>query len=136
MRSLLETRILDGSRNNTLYFGCRSANKDQHHADQWKRYVDEQSLTYRTAFSRDGDEGHRRVYMQNLVEEDSKQVWEAIGKRDGWVHISGSSNKMPTSVRRALAHAAHVEGGLDKHAATAYVNRMEREGRLYEECWS
>ncbi|KZV65277.1 riboflavin synthase domain-like protein [Peniophora sp. CONT] len=136
MRSLLETRIHSGSRNNALYFGCRSADKDQHYADDWQHYVEEQTLTYRTAFSRDGIEGHKRLYVQNLVEEDSKQVWEAIGRRDGWVYISGSSNKMPAAVRRALAHAAHVEGGLDKHAATAYVNRMEREGRLYEECWS
>lgn len=74
---------------NTLYFGCRSATKDQHYADEWSRYVEEQNLTYRTAFSRDGAEGVRRLYVQNLLEEDCKQVWDSIGKREGRVYISG-----------------------------------------------
>lgn len=74
---------------NTLYFGCRSASKDQHYVSEWTRYAVEKSLTYRVAFSRDGPEGTPRVYVQDLVREDSKRIWELLGVRGGWVLISG-----------------------------------------------
>ncbi|KAI0027128.1 riboflavin synthase domain-like protein [Vararia minispora EC-137] len=136
MRAVIQTRVENGIHSNTLYFGCRSATKDQHFADEWRRYVEQQSLIYRVACSRDGPEGVKRTYVQNLIEADSEQVWEIIGKRRGWLYISGSSNKMPAAVREAVAHAVHVAGGMDESAAQAYVAKMELDGRLFEECWS
>lgn len=43
---------------------------------------------------------------------------------------------MPAAVRKSVADAARVCGGMDEEEAKAYVERMEREGRLWEECWS
>lgn len=47
-----------------------------------------------------------------------------------------SSNKMPTGVRAALADIAREEGGMGEEEAHAYIAQIEKEERLFEECWS
>ncbi|KAL1692761.1 hypothetical protein GGG16DRAFT_50760 [Schizophyllum commune] len=136
MRAVIEERVAAGAKDNTLYFGCRSASKDEHYGEEWAAFAKAGHLTYRVARSRDGPEGAARVYVQDLVREDAKRLWELVGQREGRVFISGSSNKMPAAVRSALAYAAETYGGLNADSAKAYVEMMERDGRLVEECWS
>lgn len=47
-----------------------------------------------------------------------------------------SSNKMPAAVKKAIQDAAVSEGCMAETEAKGFVNRLEREGRLFEECWS
>ena len=47
-----------------------------------------------------------------------------------------SSNKMPAAVRAALQQVLVSQGGKTEEDAKDYIVRMEREGRLTEECWS
>lgn len=47
-----------------------------------------------------------------------------------------SANKMPAAVREAIQHALVSEGRMSEEDAKEYVVRMEKEGRLIEECWS
>ncbi|KAI0052732.1 riboflavin synthase domain-like protein [Auriscalpium vulgare] len=136
MRALLEQRILRGAQNNTLYFGCRSADKDQHYRTQWEEYAVRGELTYRVACSRDGPAGAKRIYVQALMEQDAPRLWQLIWEKNACVYISGSSNKMPAGVRRSLEYVARQEGNMGEDEAQAYVANMEREGRLMEECWS
>lgn len=74
---------------NTLYFGCRSAIKDEHYADEWRTYAEERGLAYRVAHSRDVPEGVKRVYVQDLIEEDAHRIWRLIEDEKAWVYISG-----------------------------------------------
>ena len=74
---------------NFLYFGCRSALKDQHYASEWRSYSENQQIHYRAAFSRDGPEGEKRTYVQDLIRQDSEQIWKLVGELKGWVLISG-----------------------------------------------
>jgi sulfite reductase alpha subunit-like flavoprotein len=74
---------------NTLYFGCRSANKDQHYSSEWKNLSVAQKLAYRVACSRDGPEGAKRTYVQDLMREDAETIWQLIGLHGAWVYISG-----------------------------------------------
>ncbi|KAI0655709.1 riboflavin synthase domain-like protein [Cubamyces menziesii] len=136
MRSIIQERIYDGIYENTLYFGCRHALKDHHYGEEWEQYASEGKLTYRVAFSRDGPEGVARTYVQHLIKEDSSRIWDLIETRNAWVYISGSSNKMPAAVRAALQQVLVSEGGKTEEDAKDYIVRMEREGRLTEECWS
>lgn len=46
-----------------------------------------------------------------------------------------SSNKMPLAVREALAFAVTSEGKYTEAQAKKYIQTMETEGRLIEECW-
>lgn len=74
---------------NTLYFGCRSASKDQHYATEWHALADSNALTYRTAFSRDVPEGAPRRYVQDVMHEDARTLWRLLGVERGWLYISG-----------------------------------------------
>ncbi|KAH9477144.1 NADPH-dependent diflavin oxidoreductase 1 [Psilocybe cubensis] len=136
MRSAIEQRVANGCHANTLYFGCRSASKDQHYASEWQDYATKQLLTYRTAFSRDGAEGEPRVYVQDLIRRDSERIWDLVGRHKAWVLVSGSSNKMPAAVKDSIAYAMETHGGLSANEAKEYVRLMVKEGRLIEECWS
>ncbi|KZT67892.1 riboflavin synthase domain-like protein [Daedalea quercina L-15889] len=136
MRAIIEDRTHDGFNRNTLYFGCRSASKDQHYATEWHAYADNGALTYRTAFSRDGPEGTPRRYVQDVMCEDLQALWRVLGVEGGWLFISGSANKMPAGVRQAIRDAAKREAKKTLEEANEFVALLEREGRLIEECWS
>ncbi|KLO17390.1 riboflavin synthase domain-like protein [Schizopora paradoxa] len=149
MRALIGDRVFDGSRENTLYFGCRSATKDSHFAAEWDEIVKAQQLVYRPAFSRDKQTSQEisnetendaantgRTYVQHLIREDSKRIWELVGERGAWVYISGSSNHMPKAVKAAIEASARDAGGLTEDEARNFMKRLVDEGRLYEECWS
>ncbi|KAF8890717.1 riboflavin synthase domain-like protein [Infundibulicybe gibba] len=135
MRALIQQRISNGAQSNTLYFGCRSASKDHHYASEWAS-AESRGLIYRAAFSRDGPEGQKRVYVQDLMVQDAQTIWEIVGKRRGWLYISGSSNKMPEGVKQAIREAAQSHGRMSETEAQEFVAGMVREGRLFEECWS
>ncbi|KAG2137490.1 riboflavin synthase domain-like protein [Suillus clintonianus] len=136
MRAVIQQRIHEGYNNTTLYFGCRSAHKDQHYHSEWESHAEEQKLRYRVACSRDGPEGVKRTYVQDLMQKDAQDIWNMLGQQRGILIISGSSNKMPTAVREAVRSAVERFGGRSNVEAVEYVAAMEREGRLIEECWS
>ncbi|KAJ7086046.1 riboflavin synthase domain-like protein [Mycena belliarum] len=123
------------STDNTLYFGCRSATHDQHYASEWGVHVSAGNLTYRTAFSRDGPEGTKRVYVQDLIKEDAERIWKLL-HAGASILISGSSNKMPVAVKEALRMAVETHGKLEPVAAANFISAMEARGQLIEECWS
>lgn len=108
MRAVIEERIKGGARcmcsfvplldtraqqhifsANVLYFGCRSASKDQHYDTEWCAYADSGSLDYRPAFSRDVPEGEKRTYVQDIIKADAKKIWKLVGEQKAWVLISG-----------------------------------------------
>ncbi|EIN05749.1 riboflavin synthase domain-like protein [Punctularia strigosozonata HHB-11173 SS5] len=138
MRALLEQRITEGAHSNVLYFGCRSAGKDEHYGEEWRTYAEDKKLVYRRACSRDVPDGRKRIYVQDLMvqDEDRKRLWELIDARGAWVYVSGSSNKMPAAVKAALQHVIEVEGGKSSEEARTHVTLMERTGQYTEECWS
>lgn len=78
-----------GAKDNTLYFGHRASGKDAHYSREWTALVESGHLTYRVAASRDGPEGTRRVYVQDLVRQDAKRVWRLVHEGGAWVYISG-----------------------------------------------
>ncbi|KAG1816741.1 flavoprotein-like protein [Suillus subaureus] len=100
----------------TLYFGCRSAHKDQHYHSEWEFHAEKRNLRYHDV---------KRTYMQDLMK-DAQYIWTMLG----------SSNKMPTAVREVVRGAAEMFGGRSNAEAVEYVAAMEREERLTEECWN
>ncbi|KAL7411696.1 hypothetical protein BDY24DRAFT_395753 [Mrakia frigida] len=135
LRACVEHRIFEGATDTTLYFGCRSLSKDFLFREDWERIGKEQEgrFALRVAASRDQED---KIYVQHLIKEDSKSVYEKIVTRKGHVFISGSSNAMPRAVKAALSFCLISEGGMTEGEAKAYLEGMEVEGRLSEECWS
>lgn len=117
---------------NTLYFGCRSSTKDEHYGTEWRTLSSNHHLSYRVAFSRDGPEGVKRTYVQDLIRQDAERIWKLL-EAGAWVYISGSSNKMPVGVKDAIGYVAESRGG---HSSKKYIDDLIRQGRLLEECWS
>ncbi|KAJ6577333.1 riboflavin synthase domain-like protein [Mycena capillaripes] len=135
MRAVIQERLHLHASDNTLYFGCRSAPKDQHYGSEWTSYASAGDLVYRAAFSRDGPEGTKRTYVQDLLQEDAERIWRLL-QAGASVFISGSSNKMPAAVKSALCFAAETCGKLSPAATAEFISAMEAKGQLIEECWS
>jgi len=72
-----------------LYFGCRHASKDQHYSSEFQSYTESKNMSYRVAWSRDGPEGVKRTYVQDLIAEDGQTIWDVVGVDGGCVYISG-----------------------------------------------
>ncbi|KAB5591608.1 hypothetical protein CTheo_4956 [Ceratobasidium theobromae] len=132
MRAMIEERIARGMTNNALYFGCRSASADYHFRLEWEAYQDKNALTHRLAASRDQD---KKVYVQDMISRDSRQIKEWLVDQEGALYISGSSNQMPTGVRRAVIECLRDECGWTEEESTNYIDRMETDERWCEECW-
>lgn len=132
MRAMVEERIIKGATNNVLYFGCRSAGSDYHFRSEWEAYQEKGVLVHRLAASRDQD---HKVYVQDLILSDSGKIKEWLVDQKGTVYISGSSNQMPNSVRKAVVACLRNECGWSEEESADYVNKMEAEERWCEECW-
>ncbi|KAF8678754.1 Anamorsin -like protein 2 [Rhizoctonia solani] len=166
MRAMIEERVAKGATGNTLYFGCRSAFADHHFHEDWEAYQKRGVLVYRLAASRDQvgqallhspsallttSKKERKIYVQELITNDSKEVKERLVDRKGSLYISGyddflefkyagscyrsSSNQMPSGVRKAVIASLRDECGWTDDESASYVDRMEMEGRWCEECW-
>jgi sulfite reductase alpha subunit-like flavoprotein len=88
-RAVVEARVHLGMKNNTLYFGHRASGKDEHYAWEWISLAESGYLTYRVTASRDGPEGTPRVYVQDLLRQDAKRIWQLVHDKGAWVYISG-----------------------------------------------
>jgi sulfite reductase alpha subunit-like flavoprotein len=93
-RAVLEARVHLGMRDNTLYFGHRASGKDEHYSREWATLAEAGNLTYRVAASRDGPEGTPRVYVQDLIRQDAKRIWQLVHDRGAWVYISGYASPL------------------------------------------
>ncbi|KDQ16442.1 hypothetical protein BOTBODRAFT_107008 [Botryobasidium botryosum FD-172 SS1] len=137
MRAFIQDRIHRGARANLLYFGCRSLEADCHYKDDWDAHIEKGELTCRIAASRDQVRiTASKVYVQDLIREDSKTIWEWIVHKGAHFYISGSASKMPTAVRLAVEFVLRKEGGWSEDEAGMYVKNMETAGRWAEECWT
>ncbi|KAG8996376.1 NAPDH-dependent diflavin reductase [Tulasnella sp. JGI-2019a] len=133
LRAMAEERARDGAKENTLYFGCRSISADCHYHQDWKALEEKGTLRCRIAASRDQE---RKIYVQNLLDEDSHIIANLLALNGGYVYICGSSNQMPKAVRKAIVGALATQDGWDEDRCVKYVQSMEDEGRWSEECWS
>lgn len=77
----------------------------------------------------------QKVYVQDLVRQQSARVYEALGRHNGLVYICGSSGKMPQAIREALIEAFQSHGEMAREDAEAYLAQMEKSGRYKQETW-
>ncbi|KAJ4986378.1 NADPH-dependent diflavin oxidoreductase 1 [Stagonosporopsis vannaccii] len=123
----------DAARKDILFFGCRNAESDFFFQSEWKSLVDGGApLHVFAAFSRDQ---RQKVYVQDLVRQQSLLVYEAIVNKNGIVYICGSSGKMPQAVREALIEGFQEHGRLSREDAEAYLVSLEKTGRYRQETW-
>jgi sulfite reductase alpha subunit-like flavoprotein len=116
-----------------LFFGCRNAESDYFFKDEWKTLTDSGvPLQVFTAFSRDQ---RQKIYVQDLIRQQSALVYNAIANENGIIYICGSSGKMPQAVREALIEGFQGHGKLSREDAEAYLVALEKNGRYRQETW-
>lgn len=77
----------------------------------------------------------QKVYVQDLVRQQSALIHDLLANKDGIVYICGSSGKMPQAIREALIEAFQQHGNLNREAAEASLVAMEKSGRYRQETW-
>ncbi|KAF2477411.1 NADPH dependent diflavin oxidoreductase-like protein 1 [Lindgomyces ingoldianus] len=126
-------RSFDDAPKDILFFGCRNAQADFFFKDDWEALKTEGvPLDVLSAFSRDQ---RRKVYVQDLVRQNSAVVYDTLANKEGVVYICGSSGKMPQAVREALIEVFQSHGSLSREEAEAYLVGMEKCGRYKQETW-
>ncbi|KAF9216713.1 NADPH-dependent diflavin oxidoreductase 1 [Podila verticillata] len=134
MRSFLHHRIYaQGATKNVLFFGCRKRAMDYHYREEWEQLEREGTLRVFAACSRDQDE---KVYVQHLIEAQGELVWKYLHEEKGLILLSGSSNRMPADVTRALQRVIAAHGNMSIEQANDYLTKVEKEGRFQQECWA
>ncbi|KAH6150254.1 NADPH-dependent diflavin oxidoreductase 1 [Parastagonospora nodorum] len=140
MRSLIYQRMMwreelgiEKPERDLLFFGCRNQEADYFFKEEWEGLRGEKKpLDVFVAFSRDQ---RQKVYVQDLVREQSASVYDALANKNGIVYICGSSGKMPQAVREALIEVFGNHGELSREDAEKYLVGMEKEGRYKQETW-
>ncbi|KAJ4355758.1 NAPDH-dependent diflavin reductase [Didymosphaeria variabile] len=123
----------NGEPKDMLFFGCRNAESDYYFKDEWAQLQKEGvPLDVFAAFSRDQ---RQKVYVQDLVRQQSARIYQALAKSDGIVYICGSSGRMPQAIREALIEAFQSHGSMEREDAEAYLVKMEKSGRYKQETW-
>src|SRR5436853_7658183 len=102
---------------NYLIFGCRNCEKDYYYKEEWKQYVDNNQLKKLfVAFSRDQVTNlfrfihpteiqictcyyyinetiicykDKKVYVQDIIKENSQLFWNVIHEHEGYIYLSG-----------------------------------------------
>ena len=117
-----------------LYFGCKKRDLDYIYRNEIEEFQKEGDISHlRLAFSR---EQAQKVYVQNLLEEDSKLVWNMIEKEGAYVYVCGGT-KMGIDVSSTLRRIAIKFGGLkDEESAKKYLSNLQSAGRFVQELWA
>lgn len=115
-----------------LFFGCRKRNSDFFFGDEWVELKSKMNLQMFVAFSREQKE---KVYVQDVIKQQSELVFRLLHKEQGMVYVCGSSGKMPQGVRGSLVEVFRQNGDMDQRAAEGYLQEMEKQGRYKQETW-
>ncbi|KAI9772685.1 MAG: NAPDH-dependent diflavin reductase [Geoglossum simile] len=119
-------------RQNVLFFGCRNHDADYFFQGEWEELKQKGHLDVFTAFSRDQKQ---KIYVQDLVREQSSIIYHLLYKLPGIIYICGSSGQMPRAVRETLVEVFQEEGAMSRETAEAHLIKMEKEGRYKQETW-
>lgn len=115
-----------------LFYGCRNQEADFFYRGEWEFLKEKMPLQVFTAFSRDQK---IKVYVQDILKEQSELVHRLLCLQNGLVYVCGSSGKMPQAVRAALVDVFRSCGDMDNDTAEHYLQVMEKEGRYRQETW-
>jgi sulfite reductase alpha subunit-like flavoprotein len=144
-RSILYEKIyrFNQQQENYLFFGCRSKTKDYYFENEWNEMMNQKPnfIHVYAAFSRDQPE---KIYVQDLMHENSEQVFDLIYRKNAFVLIAGNSKRMPQDVQMIMEkvigeNLVKKEGESEENAiqlAKDFMRLMEQRKQLQLETWS
>eukprot|EP00944_MAST-04C_sp_MAST-4C-sp1_P014518 g14518.t1 len=114
-----------------LFFGCRRSDEDFIYESEMLQYTQDGTLTdLFTAFSREN--ALKKVYVQNLMIEQSDLIYELVCKRNGYFYVCGATT-MGNDVYKTLEKVLVDRGVGD---VSTYLSSMKESGRYVQELWS
>ena len=117
-----------------LYFGCRRSAVDYLYREELEAAEKAGAITaLRTAFSREA--GQPKVYVQQRIKEDAKELYRLMVAQSGHVYICGGT-AMGREVQKLLTDLHVSEGGKTEAEAAKAMQQMAQAGRLITELWS
>ncbi|KAL5342899.1 hypothetical protein BJX70DRAFT_355164 [Aspergillus crustosus] len=120
-----------------LLYGGRNRASDYFFEEEWHQLSSLVKLKVLTAFSRDQKQ---KVYVQDVIRENIKTVFNLLHDKGGTVFVCGSSGRMPQAVREALTEAFQYGADAEtqqfsRQEAEDYLVGMEKTGRYKQETW-
>lgn len=137
MRSMIHERVsrAQGSGGGIrLFYGCRSENDDCMFMEEWRKLEKSSNVHIHVAFSRQGTNAGR--YVTHDIRDNGLAVWSMLQSCNSIIMIAGSAKKMPQDVIKALASIIQEHGEVSNQDAVSFVNNLQRQKRLFIECWS
>lgn len=114
--------------NNWLFFGDRHADSDFLYREEFEHYFKSGLLTrLNTVFSRDTPE---KKYVQQLLLENSKELFEWIQDREAVVYLCGNKRTMGKDVKQTLEQIVEKEAGFSADETAAYMEQLKQQKRL------
>jgi len=136
-RSILNERIFKHDlKENHLYFGCRSKQADYYFESEWNEINQNKPgyLNVNVAFSRDTKE---KIYVQDKLYEDSKQVFNLINNLNCYILLAGNAKRMPQDVLSYLEKILKENLLTDDDTIIKnYINNLKTNKRIQMETWS
>jgi cytochrome P450/NADPH-cytochrome P450 reductase len=115
-----------------LFFGCRHPDQDFLYRKDLEAMAKEGILDLHVAFSRhDG----RKTYVQDLLLEQRKPVWELI-RAGAHMYVCGDGSRMEPDVKRALTRIYAEETGSDSAEADAWMEQLGAKNRYALDVWA
>lgn len=132
-RSFIEERaVTKATGRSWLFFGDQHSASDFLYQDELEKYIKDGVLTkLELAFSRDTAQ---KVYVQHKMLENSKEVFEWLDN-GAYFYICGDKERMAKDVHNALITVIETESGMDREAAEAYLNDMQKQGRYQRDVY-
>ncbi|KAG2065705.1 riboflavin synthase domain-like protein [Suillus decipiens] len=124
----------------SLFYGCRKSTEDFLYKDEWPQYTAELhgKFTMHCAFSREPPykpDGNK-IYVQDLIWDDRKNIADAILNGKGYVYICGDAKAMSKAVEEVLARILGEAKGGSEADGIAEIKLMKERSRLMLDVWS
>ncbi|KAH0832201.1 hypothetical protein J3R83DRAFT_13120 [Lanmaoa asiatica] len=125
----------------SLFYGCRKSNEDFLYAEEWPKYTDDLKGKFKIqcAFSReppykpDGS----KIYVQDLIWEDRKNIADAILVGKGYIYICGDARSMSKAVEEVLMRIlGEAKGGSAEVEGAAEIKLLKERSRMLLDVWS
>lgn len=127
-RGFLQEREIANASKNWLFTGDRERKYDFYYEDELLSLVDQGLLRLSPAFSRDGP---KKVYVQDRMFEEGKDLWHWIAKENASLYISGDAKSMAKDVQQALIDIGVQHGSLSPEASKEFFKELRFTKKLF-----
>ena len=127
-RGFLQERIAtNATGEHWIFTGARNRATDFYYQEELENYQLQKQIRLFTAFSRDQE---NRIYVQDLMQEKGKQLYDLIHKLGAYIYICGDAKHMAKDVQKILEKILSEHGALTAEEGRNYLKELRKGKRL------